>query len=157
LKKEREKSLETQVAANFSCCGKVIIVNTLNIEDSLEGVTNFWAWKERVIFLLEENDLKKYVEGVVSSPIDPLESTAHKKKDVKVKRVLLKSIKDHLIPHIVEKKYSKEMYDSLVSLHQNMNTGRMLHMKHQLQVVNISSEDRVVNLLCRGSMHERWC
>jgi hypothetical protein len=45
-------------------------VNTLKIEDMLEGGTNFWAWRARVL-LLEENDLKKYVEGVVPSPACP--------------------------------------------------------------------------------------
>jgi hypothetical protein len=41
------------------------MVNTLKLEDRLEGETNFWAWKARVLLLLEENDLKEYVEDVV--------------------------------------------------------------------------------------------
>jgi hypothetical protein len=32
------------------------MVNTLKLEDRLEGETNFWAWKARVLLLLEEND-----------------------------------------------------------------------------------------------------
>jgi hypothetical protein len=63
--------------------------------------------------------------------------------------VLLESVKDHLIPHIAEKKYAKEMYDALVSLYQNKNTGKLLHLKHQLQVVKMSSEDTVVNYLMK--------
>jgi hypothetical protein len=51
----------------------------------LERAINFWAWKARVILLLEENDLKEYVEGAVPSPTDPHELTAHKKKEVKAK------------------------------------------------------------------------
>jgi hypothetical protein len=61
------------------------MVNTLNIEDMLEGEINFWACKSRILLLLEENDLKEYVEVVVASPIDLQELTAHKKKEVKVK------------------------------------------------------------------------
>jgi hypothetical protein len=125
------------------------MVNILKIEDRLEGETNFWAWKARVILLLEENDLKEYVEGVVRSPIDPQEMETHKKKEVKAKRVLLDSIKDHLIPHIVEKKYAKEMYDALVNLYQNKNTNMMLHLKHQLLVVKMSNEDTIVNYLMK--------
>jgi hypothetical protein len=41
------------------------MANTLNIEHMLEGATNFQAWKARILLLLEENDLKGYVEGVV--------------------------------------------------------------------------------------------
>jgi hypothetical protein len=36
------------------------MVNTLKLEDKLEGENDFWAWKERVLLLLEENDLKEY-------------------------------------------------------------------------------------------------
>jgi hypothetical protein len=69
------------------------------------------------------------------SPTDPVDLAFHKKREVKAKWVLLESMKDHLIPHIVEKTSSKEMYDALVGLYQNGNTGRKLHLKHQLQVV----------------------
>jgi hypothetical protein len=125
------------------------MVNTLKIEDRLEGETNFWAWKARILLLLEENDLKEYVEGVVPSPTDPQELATHKKKEVKAKRVLLESVKDHLIPHISEKKSAKEMYDALVGLYQSENTGRKLHLKHQLQVVEMSSSDTIVSYLMR--------
>jgi len=46
------------------------MVKTLKIEDGLEGATNFQPWTARVLLLLEENDLKEYVESVVPSPID---------------------------------------------------------------------------------------
>jgi hypothetical protein len=124
------------------------MVNTLKIEDMLEGETNFPSWKSMVL-LLEENDLKEYVEVVVASPTDPHEMEAHKKKEVKSKLVLPEFVKDHVIPHIAEKKYSKEMYDALVSLYQNKITRQLLHLKHQLQVVRMSSEDTVVNHLMK--------
>ena len=60
-------------------------MNTLKIEDRLEGATNFRAWKARVLLLLEGNDLKEYVEGVVPSPTDLHELVAHKKNEVKAK------------------------------------------------------------------------
>jgi hypothetical protein len=39
------------------------------------------------------------------------------------------------------------MYDDLVGLYQNGNTSKKLHLKHQLQVVKMSSEDIVVKYL----------
>ena len=63
--------------------------------------------------------------------------------------MFLKFIKDHLIPHIVENKFSKEIYDGLVSLYQKKNTRRLLHLKHWLQVVRMSSEDTVVKYLMK--------
>jgi hypothetical protein len=123
------------------------MVNTLNIEDRLEGETNFQAWKERVLLLLEENDLKEYVEGVVVAPTDVKELAAHKKREVKANQVLLESMKDNLIAHIVEKTYSRETYDALVGLYENGNICRKLHLKHQIQFLKISSEDMIVNYL----------
>jgi hypothetical protein len=79
LKEERESSLETlAVASTTCCCCRFFVlfwasqmVNTLKIENRLEGATNFWTSKAMVLLLLEENDLKEYVEGVFASPIDP--------------------------------------------------------------------------------------
>jgi hypothetical protein len=123
------------------------MLNTLKLEDRLEGETNFQAWKERVLLLLEDNDLKEYVEGVVVAHNDPHELTTHKKKEVKAKWVSLNSVKDHLIPHISKKETSKDMYDALVGLYQNKNTGRMLHLKHQLLIFRMANEDTVVSYL----------
>jgi hypothetical protein len=47
------------------------MVGTLRVEDRLEGATNFWAWKARILLLLEEYDLKEYVEMVIPDPNDP--------------------------------------------------------------------------------------
>jgi hypothetical protein len=67
--------------------------------------------------LLEDNDLKDYVEMVILDSNDPQELVAHRKREVKTKRVLLDSVKDHLIPHMFEKKTTKDMYDALVALY----------------------------------------
>jgi hypothetical protein len=115
------------------------MVNTLKLEDMLERETNFCAWKARVLLLLEENYLKEYVQSMVADPTNLQELAAHKKKEVKAKRVLLESVKDHLIHHIVEKTIPKNMYDALVGLYQNKNTRRMLHFKYQRQIIRMTS------------------
>jgi hypothetical protein len=61
------------------------MVNTLKLEDRLEGGTNYRVWKVRVLLVVEENDIKEYVESVVAVLIGPWELTTHKKKEVKVK------------------------------------------------------------------------
>jgi hypothetical protein len=100
------------------------MVGTLRVEDRLEGATNFRAWKARILLLLEEYDLKEYVEKVIPDPNDPQELAAHRKREVKAKWVLLDFVKDHLIPHIYEKKTTKEMYEALVGLYQSGNLNR---------------------------------
>jgi hypothetical protein len=99
--------------------------------------------------LLKENDLKQYVEVVVVDPRGPHELVVHKNKEVKAKRELLELVNDHLILCISMKKYSKEMYDSFVNIKKNKNTCMFLHLKHQLQVVRMSSEDMVVSYIMK--------
>jgi hypothetical protein len=81
------------------------------------------------------------------APTDPQELVAHKKKEVNAKQVLLESMKDHLIHHLDEKKYSKDMYDVMVGLYQNQNTSKKLHLKHHLQVFKMSIEDIIMNYI----------
>jgi hypothetical protein len=82
--------------------------------------------------MLEENDLKEYVEDVVPIPTDLVYLEFHKKREVKARQILLEFMKDHLIHHIVEKENSKDMYDYLVGIYQKNNTSRMFHLKNQL-------------------------
>jgi hypothetical protein len=83
-------------------------------------------------FLLEENDLKEYVEMVIPDPNDAQELAAHRKREVKAKWLLLDSVKDHLIPHISKKKTAKEMYEALVGLYLSGNANQKLILRHQL-------------------------
>ena len=38
------------------------------LEDKLEGIDNFRAWKYRICLILRENDLDKYIKGEVAKP-----------------------------------------------------------------------------------------
>ena len=125
------------------------MVNTLRVEDRLEGATNFRAWKARILLLLEENDLREYVEMVIPNPKDAQELATHRKREVKAKRVLLDFVKDHLIPHIFEKKTTKEMYDALVGSYQCGNTNRKLILRHRLRSVEMSKSDTIASYLMR--------
>jgi hypothetical protein len=53
---------------------------------------------------LKEYDLWELVDKVVVPPIDPQALEAHEKKEIKVEWVILDSMKDHIIPHLSEKK-----------------------------------------------------
>ena len=39
-----------------------------NIDKKLEGVDNFWAWKYRVMVILEEHDLEGFIEVDIPNP-----------------------------------------------------------------------------------------
>ena len=40
----------------------------MKVEDRLDGASNFISWKSRVLLILEENDLLKFVNEKVPEP-----------------------------------------------------------------------------------------
>ena len=70
------------------------------LEDKLEGVDNFWAWKYRISLGLKENELDTYINEEVPVPEGDEAKALCKKNLVKAKRIIADSIKDNLIPHV---------------------------------------------------------
>ena len=67
---------------------------------NLEGADNFRAWKYRISLVLEENELDSYINEEVPVVEGDEDKALHKKKLVMAKRIIVDSIKDHLIPHV---------------------------------------------------------
>ena len=74
------------------------------LEDKLEGIENFWAWKYRIGLILQENDLDKYVKEEVAEPEEAEAKEKHRKDMIMEQRIIADSIKDHLIPQVSSKK-----------------------------------------------------
>ena len=64
----------------------------------LEGADNFQAWNYRISLVLEENEMDSYINEEVPVPEGDEAKALHKKKMVMEKRIIVDSIKDHLIP-----------------------------------------------------------
>ena len=69
-----------------------------NLDENLEGADNFRAWKYRISLVLEENELDSYIHEEVLVPEGDEAKDLHEKKLVIEKRIIVDSIKDHLIP-----------------------------------------------------------
>ena len=50
-------------------------MNSVKVEDRLDGAFNFNSWKSRVLIILEENDLLKFVNEKVPKPKEEVEKT----------------------------------------------------------------------------------
>ena len=68
------------------------------LDENIEGDNNFQAWKYRISLVLEENELDSYIHEEVPVPEGDEEKALHKKNMVMEKRIIVDSIKDHLIP-----------------------------------------------------------
>lgn len=80
----------------------------LRLEDRMDGSTNYSIWKERIVLVLEENDISEFADQTHSPPTDGTLLIAWK-KDVKARRIILDRVKDHIVPHVSEKKTATEM------------------------------------------------
>ena len=62
---------------------------------------------------MEENDLLKLVNEKVLEP-DVEEDKSHwRKSDAKARRILVDSVRDHLVPQISRKKMTRNMFKTL--------------------------------------------
>jgi len=78
-------------------------------EDRLDGPGYFNPWKEHIFLLFEEQELWDIMEKVVQNPTNPTELVKFNNKNVKSKRIILDSIRDHVIAHVMRNKYPYEM------------------------------------------------
>ena len=86
------------------------------LEDKLGGANNFRAWKYKISLILEENDLDQLINGEVSEPKGDEAKDAHKRSMDKAKRIIVDSIKGHLIPHVSSFNTLKELYYALTKM-----------------------------------------
>ena len=61
----------------------------------------------------------------------------HKKNLIKAKRIIVDSIKDHLIPRVSSLKTPKAMFDALTKLFEGKNINQKMTLRNQLKNVNI--------------------
>jgi hypothetical protein len=121
----------------------------LTFEDRLEGASNFSPWRERIGFLLEEQGLWEFVEGIAILPADPTQQPAHLKRDVKARRIIIDGVKDHIIPHLSRKKTTKDMWEALVKLYQSDNQSRKMLLREKLRSTKMARGESVVTYLTK--------
>ena len=78
-----------------------------DLSHQLGEVDNFQAWKYRISL---GNELDTYISREVPIPKGDEAKALHKKNLVKAKRIIVDSIKDHLIPQVSSLKTPKEKF-----------------------------------------------
>jgi hypothetical protein len=125
----------------------------LRVEERLDREENFGAWKERMILLMQENELSDIVENTTTHPVVvPTNASLHAaytKKSIKAKRIILDTIKDHLIPHLTGKENAYEMWDSLTKLYQSTNENRKMVLREKLKNIKMTKAENLVTYLTR--------
>ena len=113
------------------------------LDEKLEGVDNFLAWKHRMMLILEENDLEDFIKEEVPEHNKDEAKKIHKKNMVKAKRIVVDSIKDHLIPHVSSLTTPMQMFDALSLLYEGKNINWKMTLRTQLKSVKMQSSKTI--------------
>ena len=95
---------------------------------------------------MKENDLDSYINDEVPVPEEDEAKDLHKKKLVMAKRIIVDSIKDHLITQVSSLKTPKSMFDALTKLFEGKNINQKMTLRNQLKNVKIQNEDHTIIL-----------
>ena len=77
----------------------------------------FRAWKYKIGLILEENDLAKFIKENVWKPEEDEAKEKYKKDMIRAKRIIVDSIKNHLIPQVSSKNTPKDMFYVLIRMY----------------------------------------
>jgi hypothetical protein len=73
----------------------------------------------------------------------------HKKNVVKAKRIIVDSIKYHLIPHVSSLTTPKKMFDALSRLYEGNNINQKMTLRTQLKSVKMQSSETIQSYFTR--------
>jgi hypothetical protein len=98
--------------------------------------------------ILKENKIWSFVSTIVVVPsANPIALDLHEVKEAKARRLILDGVKDHLIPHLAEKKTAKEMWDALKNLYEAKNENRKMALKDKLHDTKMAKGESVSSYL----------
>jgi hypothetical protein len=72
-----------------------------------------------------------------------VEKKIRKEEDVKVRKLIIYSIRDHLLPRIANLNTSYDIYEALKEIFESENTLKDLTLKSQIQSTNMMKGDTV--------------
>jgi hypothetical protein len=125
--------------------------NRTLVEDRLDGSINFSSWKSRLQITLEEDDLLSVIQKALPETAIDEEKEEWTKVDVKARKIIIYSMRDHLLPRIANLKTACEMYEALKNMFESNNSLRALTLKGQLQNIKMTKDDIVATFFMKIS------
>ena len=101
--------------------------------------------------ILRENDLDKYIKDEVPEPEEDEAKEKHQKDLIKEMRIIVDSIKDHLIPQVSSKETPNQMYDALSRMYEGNNINKRMNLRAQLKSTKMSEGESIQYYFTRVS------
>ena len=127
------------------------MVRGLPVEDRLDGALNYGSWKTRVLIALKEYDVVEFAINDIPKPIEEEHEhlAAWRRHDVKVRKILIDSVKSHLLFHISKAATTKEMFDILKKLFERDSTSKSISLRSQLHTLKLKKLESVDSYFAR--------
>ena len=77
----------------------------------------FIIWRDRILSVLDEYSIKNHAENVLVEPADPNPLKKFNENQAQAKHLIMDKVKDHVVPHIVGKKTTNEMWTALETMY----------------------------------------
>ena len=117
-------------------------------EDHVDGATNFISWNPRVLLILEEHDLLKFVNEKVLEPKAEEAKSQWRKGVAKARRILVDSVKDHLVPQISKMTTARKMFKTLKKFeHSSINVT--LTLRNKLSNMKMTKSKNIASYFMR--------
>ena len=87
--------------------------------------------------------MENFVKEVVAKPEEDEAKTRFRKNIIRAKRIIVDSIKDHLIPHVSSLDTLKEIFEALTRLFEGKNINRKMTLKTQLKNVKMQKFETI--------------
>ena len=127
------------------------MVNHVRLEDRLEGASNFSSRKIRVLIILREVKLEEYIESNITMPENEPKKVTWKRHNNKAMKIIIDSVKDHILPSISSLKTTFEMFSTIRDIFEINNTSRLLTLKQDLLYIKMKNEESITSYFLRIS------
>jgi hypothetical protein len=101
------------------------------------------------MFFLKGIGMWSHANTTVIASTDPAELAKHEAKEAKAMWTILDSMRDHLVPHLSEKKSANVMFSSLTNLFQCNNENQKMVLRDRLGNAKMSKTDSMIGYLTR--------
>lgn len=111
--------------------------------------TNFDNWKYRVGILLDEKNLRRYIEEDITKILASAAADKRDENDIRLEEkkcisVLVQTIQDSQLEYVKEKRSAKEMFDALCAVFERKSIAGYLLIKKQLLLMRYQDGDEMI-------------
>ena len=115
----------------------------LRLEYALDGSSSYIAWKDHMEAVLEDNDLKDFIDQEVPKLTDATQLAEWKNCLARARIILLEGVRDHIVSSLHGKETPHAMWKTLKDLYQNSSDQRKLALKDKLRKIKCERDEMI--------------